>query len=270
MSDNKSKDIFYGVVAIATLIVALVGATLAYFSITKTSKENAVGAHSDTVSIVYEEGAQVSTQADELIPSSLEIVKAAYEKNKGDFIESDKPEKNACVDDNGKQVCSIYRFSISSEERHELTATLNNEENGFSTGLSFALYEVSKTNGETTEAGSGWKNLGPEGTPNDYIAIGSVCSNQDKNLENDCFEKESEEAPKVYKPESIKSIFGYDENGIKKQIIESGETIKYDLVLYLEEKGAPQNEDQGKEYKGTVIVNVDDLGDSHITGHMNP
>lgn len=29
MSDNKSRDIFYGVVAIATLIVAILGATLA-------------------------------------------------------------------------------------------------------------------------------------------------------------------------------------------------------------------------------------------------
>ena len=28
MSDNKSRDIFYGVVAIATLIVAILGATL--------------------------------------------------------------------------------------------------------------------------------------------------------------------------------------------------------------------------------------------------
>ena len=75
MSDNKSRDIFYGVVAIATLIVAILGATLAYFSITAKSNEGAVNAKADVVSISYNDSQQVSANADKLIPSSLDIVK---------------------------------------------------------------------------------------------------------------------------------------------------------------------------------------------------
>ena len=70
MSDNKSRDIFYGVVAVATLIVALVGATLAYFSISANSSEGAVNATAAVVSIEYNDGQQVSAQADELIPAT--------------------------------------------------------------------------------------------------------------------------------------------------------------------------------------------------------
>jgi len=44
MKDNKSRDIFYGIVAVATLIVALIGATLAYFSISTSSNEGVVNA----------------------------------------------------------------------------------------------------------------------------------------------------------------------------------------------------------------------------------
>ena len=67
MSDNRKRDIFYGVVAIATLIVAIVGATLAYFSITASSSEGAVNAKAATVSISYDDGKQVSAAADKLI-----------------------------------------------------------------------------------------------------------------------------------------------------------------------------------------------------------
>ena len=52
MNDSKSRDIFYGVVAIATLIVAVIGATLAYFSITANSAEGAVNAENNY--FVYE------------------------------------------------------------------------------------------------------------------------------------------------------------------------------------------------------------------------
>ena len=56
MNDNRKRDIFYGVVAVATLIIALVGATLAYFSISVRSSEGAVNATAAIVSIEYNDG----------------------------------------------------------------------------------------------------------------------------------------------------------------------------------------------------------------------
>ena len=73
--DKKSREIFYGVVIVATLIIALVGTTLAYFSYRTSSKDEAVKARAATINIVYNDGSQVTAQADELIPSSFEVVK---------------------------------------------------------------------------------------------------------------------------------------------------------------------------------------------------
>ena len=55
-TDNKGRDIFYGIVAIATLIVAIIGATLAYFSVTASSNEGAVNATAKVISIEYSDG----------------------------------------------------------------------------------------------------------------------------------------------------------------------------------------------------------------------
>ena len=68
--DGKTRDIFFGIVAIATLIVAIIGATLAYFSISVSSNEGVINATAATVSIEYNDGQQVTAQADELIPST--------------------------------------------------------------------------------------------------------------------------------------------------------------------------------------------------------
>ena len=78
-NDNRGRDIFYGVVAVATLIVAIIGATLAYFSVTASSNEVAINATADRVSIDYLDGSQVTAQADKLIPAKFDIVKEVYE-----------------------------------------------------------------------------------------------------------------------------------------------------------------------------------------------
>lgn len=73
--NDKGKGIFYGVVAVATLIVAIVGATLAYFSIMVNSENNAVGLSSDIVSISYSDGQYLINPAAKLIPATNEVVK---------------------------------------------------------------------------------------------------------------------------------------------------------------------------------------------------
>ena len=78
-NEVKGRDIFYGVVALATLIVAIIGATLAYFSIVTSSSEGAINATAAVVTIDYKDGQQVTAQADKLVPASLAIVKKSYE-----------------------------------------------------------------------------------------------------------------------------------------------------------------------------------------------
>lgn len=255
-SDNKGRDIFYGVVAIATLIVAIVGATLAYFSVTANSAEGAVNAQSAIVSIEYNDGQQVTAQADKLIPSSLEVVQTVYEEKVKDINSSSPSQANACIDSNSQQVCSAYRFSVRSDVERTISATLNNEYNGF-TYLSYAVYDV--TNG-------GWLNLNGD---NDKSLPLTACSNQNESTSDDCYALDGT-LKKYNSPGAINSIFGYtlEENVVKNQTKKiASATQVYDLILFIRETNQNQNIDQGQSYKGTIIVDVIDGGMSgQITG----
>lgn len=276
MSDNKSRDIFYGVVALATLIVAILGATLAYFSITARSNEGAVNAKADVVSISYNDSQQVSANADKLIPSSLDIVKKAYEKAKGDgtFGSEGALADNVCVDTNGRQVCSIYRFTVSSDTSRTMIATLNSELNTFTTGLSYALYDVNKGESAATteEKEAAWIVL--DENNNSKRLVLDYCNNEDPDTNKACYTTDG--TKKTYNnTDSLKatnSLFGYtvsDGNTVAKgRVLEAKVAQVYDLVIFLNESGTDQNADQGKEYQGTLIVEVVDgtSGTGRITG----
>ena len=246
-NDSKGRDIFYGVVAIATLIVAIVGATLAYFSVTATSNEGAVNATAATVSIEYNDGQQVTAQADELIPATFDVVKQVYEETVAKSTTEDYDGSNACIDYNSRQVCSAYRFTVRSDIQRTITATLNNEHNGF-TYLSYAVYDV--TNKQ-------WLKLNDEGF--EELSL-TTCSNENENTEDDCYT----ENPKIYAPtRAVNSIFGYTlEDSIIKNQTKSvaSATSEYELVLFIKENDANQNIDQGKNFRGTIIVEVIDGG----------
>lgn len=266
MSENKSRDIFYGVVAIATLIVALIGATLAYFSINANSAEGAVNAKADTISIEYNDGQQVTAQADKLIPSSFEVVQKAYAKSKESFGSEGAMSSNICIDDLGRQVCSIYRFSVKSDSDRQMTATLNNELNGFTTGLSYAVYDVSGTYADDNLR---WQTL-DDAQSSKRLTL-NYCSNEDTDINNYCYNINSGVKEYNSAKNASNSIFGYDTNGMKSKNITAGTTQVYDLVIFLNESGDDQNVDQGKQYQGTIIVKVIGTGleDGKITGKMD-
>lgn len=265
----KSRDVFYGIIAIATLIVAIIGATLAYFSITANSAEGAVNAGAATVSVNYQDGQQVSAAADELIPATFDIVKKAYAKN----IVNPDDSTAICLDDNSKQVCSIYRFSISSDLEREVVAKLNNEHNEF-TYLSYAVYDVTA---------NAWIELGEA----EYADI-DKCDNTNTFTEgdnageldpsDDCYTITTE---KVYTNDTpgatgltaVNPLFGIKnvESTLKYGTVSIGSTAKtYDVVLFIRENDANQNVDQGATYNGTIFVEVTGGATSgHITGHMN-
>lgn len=254
-NDNKGRDIFYGVVAIATLIVAIIGATLAYFSITASSNEGAINATAATVSIEYNDGQQVSAQADKLIPATLDVVKKVYEETIANLTTEDYDSSNACIDHNNRQVCSVYRFTVSSDAERSITATLNNEHNGFQY-LSYAVYDVTKKQ---------WLKLNDEGSED--LAL-TACSNENDTEEDDCF---TTNPIKTYvSNRSINSIFGYTLEGLNK-VNQSkkvtSEISEYELVLFIKENDTNQNIDQGQQYRGTLIVEVLDGGSNgQITG----
>ena len=113
MSDNgrDRKGIIYIVVAILTLVVAVVGATFAYFMATQTNTTSLTG-NAATINFGLKVERDESTDQTNggLIPMSNTMVEQAVKHSK------------ACVDDNGNSVCQIYKITLT-----------NNNETGTST-----------------------------------------------------------------------------------------------------------------------------------------
>lgn len=268
MSDNKSRDIFYAVVAVATLIVALIGATLAYFSITAGSNEGAVAAKAAIVKVDYQDSQQISANAENLIPATFTVVDKVYTRTANDEIDDTK---NRCRDDNDHEVCSIYRFTVGSEAESgiNVTATLNSDNNGF-TYLYYAVRDVDNNQWITLRNGENHLNI-------------NNCSGEkvDDDDTTYCYTTDGT-GKKIYNDgttggrQAIKSLFGYDNsnNILTKNIknISSGsESLPrtFDIVLFIKEEEDPgsrfnQNIDQGKSFQGTIIVDVPNS--SYVTG----
>ena len=104
MENKKGNGIFLGVIGVATLIVAIIGATFAYFSASTNSAEQAISVNSTQLSLGYsDDTSQLKTN---LIPAADEIAK--FGATNTEHIAS----KGACIDDNGNEVCGVYDFFV--------------------------------------------------------------------------------------------------------------------------------------------------------------
>lgn len=274
MEQNKKRDIFYGVVAVATLIVALVGATLAYFSITVNSDEGAVNAGSKVVEISYEDSKEVIAQADELIPADFEsVVKKAYLNAQGSLSGEGAMASNLCVDKPGtdaegneivgRQVCSIYRFTIGNNGSTDfnIIAALNSELNTFvDNEISYALYDTEENT---------WVLL--DGI-NQFLGM-SYCNNTEDSEDKKCFIETTEgnKTVKDYVNNTEYKATNYLFDKDHSITITSGAKKTYDLVIFLKETNQPQNDNQGKQFNGTIRVelsgnSLETYVDGKITG----
>jgi len=104
---NNVNGIFYGVIGIATLMIAVMGATFAYYTATQSAGQNEIGGNMSTIGVDVE--VTKMTKVDEtkggLIPMSNNMVEMAL----------NKPGQQICVDDNGNAVCQVYKVSVNNE-----------------------------------------------------------------------------------------------------------------------------------------------------------
>lgn len=145
--DNK-RGIFFGIIGVLTLIVAILGASFAYFSINVRSSDNALTVQAATVQIVYEQGTQIAIK--DLIPSTKEIAERSVTR---------APEGNAsgytkCIDDKGYTVCGFYDFTLTNQGTSpvNVTATVDptallEGQKGFS-NLKYVMYNITNSSDE--------------------------------------------------------------------------------------------------------------------------
>ena len=112
---NNGRGIFYGVIGVATLVVAIIGATFAYFTATATNSTNITG---NMATVSFGLDVRKVTKADEtkggMIPMSNTMVEAAINGTNPDTPKKDTDSaQQICVDDNGNAVCQIYKIAVS-------------------------------------------------------------------------------------------------------------------------------------------------------------
>ena len=117
MENSKGRGIFLGVVSVATLIVAIIGATFAWFSASVNSGENDVNLTAyqfdaeltvDRVFPTTDENA--SKKIIPFVPDKVLREGQGNETNNMNYALNEATDK--CVDSSGYLVCSLYKITV--------------------------------------------------------------------------------------------------------------------------------------------------------------
>ena len=116
MENSKGRGIFLGVVSVATLIVAIIGATFAWFSASVGSGENDVNltAYQFDAELTVDRVFPTTENASKkIIPFVPDKVLREGPENKIDNMNYALNEAtNKCVDSSGYLVCSLYKITV--------------------------------------------------------------------------------------------------------------------------------------------------------------
>ena len=105
MNNNNGRGIFYGVIGVATLVVAIIGATFAYFTAAASNSTTITGNAATVALSLNVSKVTVADNTSGLIPMSNSMVQAAVSNSSSNGI---------CKDANGNAVCQIYKITVSS------------------------------------------------------------------------------------------------------------------------------------------------------------
>lgn len=153
MENRRGSGIFLSVIGVATLVVAIIGATFAYFSATAASNNDAISVHSTELALgFHDDTTRLNTN---MIPSAQNIAEfAAFDE---DWVAGEKTytvedgkggtmtitAQGECIDQNGNEICSVYDFYVgnpSTTTNMEVEATITVTTNEF-TNLKYAIYD---------------------------------------------------------------------------------------------------------------------------------
>ena len=116
MENSKGRGIFLGVVSVATLIVAIIGATFAWFSASVGSGENDVNLTAYqfdadlTVERVFPTDKNASKKIIPFVPDKVLREGQGDQTNNMNYALNEATDK--CVDSSGYLVCSLYKITV--------------------------------------------------------------------------------------------------------------------------------------------------------------
>ena len=186
-NSRRGSEIFLGVIGVATLVVAIIGATFAFFSASTNSDANAINVTSTTLGLGFVDSVNKNLRT-HLIPASETV--ATYAALNQQTIGNSA--NNQCIDDNGNDVCGVYQFTIcngsldqagtacvgGANSTQDVTFELNVVTNQF-TNLCYKIYEGpvgSLTNASTAKV---TKTTFPATGGSATLALGNLTAQED-------------------------------------------------------------------------------------------
>lgn len=171
MENNNGRGIFYGVIGVATLIVAIIGATFAYFSAQTNTAPNAIQAESAIIQLQIATDEDATNLGSEMIPVEADgqtlnqkdgaaALATTYSTlfprfaSAGSTAGGDEG-REACEDLLGNRICSIYTFTVTnpSTASQKIYGFLTVESNTF-TNLKYAVFKGTPTDVTNTLTGN--------------------------------------------------------------------------------------------------------------------
>ena len=157
MENKRGSGVFLGVVSVATLIVAIIGATFAFFSASVSSEDRVTAQAYEfnatmTIAQIYPDkstNGMIPLDPDKLVEGSADKENLLFALNEA----TDK-----CIDDNGYQVCALYQVTVTNGGTQpinlagKLTTTANNAStSGRSGATAFANLTYQAVTGSHTD-----------------------------------------------------------------------------------------------------------------------
>lgn len=224
-NNNNGKGIFYGVIGVATLVVAIIGATFAYFAASTNSADDAVSAASSAVSDLRLNEVNKGIK-DNLIPiDAVGTYKAKFPAVVGLTADS-------CKDDNHNNICSTYQFTVTNPnaQSQQVYFYLEPKSNTF-TNLHYAIFK---------------------GTPTSYDVTGTVVTDHG----------DASNGAVVFANTQL-TLGNTDRISLDNlsQVLDPNEAVTYTIVLWVQETGGDQTTaDAGKSFTGGVRISTGILG----------
>lgn len=268
MEENKKgANTLYAVIGIATLVVAIIGATFAYFSASKTNSD-ITGTTAEAGGLTIEAKQITDNTNNNIIPLNLITNQTLKPESIDQFVDSEdqfeKAMTNKCKDSLGNNICTVYRVVVANQSKTS-TIQVRGKLNLSSPtkNMYWTLIDATTTNEQVTTPGED----GGEGTTTTVYKFESATA-----IDKFVKVKQGIDGNMTYDPDKTVEI-GEEPNKVTindaKSVSLTGtdggnSTATYYVLVWLEETGDEQQEqdaskpDSIKTYTGNITFDAVD------------
>lgn len=268
MEENKKgANTLYAVIGIATLVVAIIGATFAYFSASKTNSD-ITGTTAEAGGLTIEAKQITDNTNNNIIPLNLITNQTLKPESIDQFVDSEdqfeKAMTNKCKDSLGNNICTVYRVVVANQSKTS-TIQVRGKLNLSSPtkNMYWTLIDATTTNEQVTTPGED----GGEGTTTTVYKFESATA-----IDKFVKVKQGIDGNMTYDPDKTVEI-GEEPNKTTindaKSVSLTGtdggnSTATFYVLVWLEETGAEQQNDDAskvdavKTYTGNITFDAVD------------